>query len=139
MPRAKPLGFYNLLGKYVLFCSFTHTANYMIHIMILSSCVPSASPLHISLVALAAWQFYLNNAPFISSCFSPALYHPPQTYCYIPNGFPYCVIFTQPCSIQLPVKPVSFINIFWLLSISSSRQFPYMRGDGLLTWLYYYL
>lgn len=114
VPRAKLLGFYSLLGKHVLICSFTNLANYMVHITIFPSWTYFDFPLFTPPVALVACPFYVNNAPSISL----PLYYPPQTLCYIPSGFPYCIIFTQPCSIRLPVKPVSFTNISWLLNIS---------------------
>lgn len=118
VPRAKLLEFYSLLGKHVLFCSFTNLADYMVHIMIFPSWTYFDFSLFTSLIALAACPFYVNNAPSISQYFSLSLYYPPQTLCYIPSSFPYCIIFTQPSSIKLPVKPVSFTNISWLLNIS---------------------
>lgn len=114
-PPAKPLGFYSLLGKHVLFLLLhKYSHNYMVCIMILPSWT-SASPSHATLRALAACPFYLNNASSISQRFSlcltlPILLH--SKWLSLLHNIQ-STMFNQAA-----VKPVSFINILWLLSIS---------------------
>lgn len=125
VPSTKPLGFYNLLGNCAILLLHQYSQLYDTYNDLPIMNFFCFLSLYLS-QPFAACSFYLKKA--VSQHFSFPLYYPPQTFCYIPSGFPYCIVFTQPYSIKLPVKPVFFINVFMV-----SKHFQVLLIDSFLT------